>query len=247
MPGAIIADRLRLLLNSQKWNRPGVTDIITAATPVIPSGSDLQIELFITADGTVPFDFTNVASVTVALCLRASPLNNNIVFQQAIAVAGIATGATLAAFQGGAAAATGQQITLTLPNAVTQLGLTSSNTQYTLVVYATSTDATAKQQPLLVQDITSADAGLPVGNPALPVGFKLGNKMSFLCADGKTRDVTLALLNNGRWTIDVSQAGYNGAGQALFSLFCSDGNFRDLTVQLVQGEWTIDINQNGHA
>ena len=247
MPGAIIADRIRLLLNAQKWNRPGIPDQITTAVPVLPVGSDLQVEIFITADGVTPFDFTNVASVTFALCNRVAPLANNILFQATIAVANIATAATLAQFQAGTSAGTGQQITLAILNAITQISIAGSATNLTLVVYATSTDATAKQQPLLVQDITTADAGLPIGNPSLPVTFKVGSKISFLCSDTQTRDVTLVKMNNGAWTLNVAQAGYNGPGLTVYSVYCSDGNYRDLTVQLVQGEWTLDIAQNGHS
>jgi hypothetical protein len=246
MPGTVIASRIRPLLNAQKW-LTAVLDQITNAAPVIPSGADLQVEPFITADGTAPFDFTNVASVTLELTTRNSPFNNNILFTSTIAVAQIAINATLANFNAGTAAATGQQMTFIIPNAATQLGIGVTATQYTLCIYATSTDATPKQQPLLVMTIGTADAGLPQGAALLPLTFKAGSYLAFVCSDGKTRNLSFNQMPGGRWTLDVQQAGYNGPGQAIYSLFCSDGNFRDVQIINVQGVWTLDVGQNGHS
>jgi hypothetical protein len=247
MPGIVIASRIRLLLNAQKWNAGQLTDQITLAAPVIPSGADLQLELFLTLDGTTVFDFTNVGSVTIELSTSTSPINNNIVWSQAINIANITTNATLANFQNGTSAATGQQITALIPNALTQLGLNNQGTNYKLVVYATSTDATPRNQPLLVTSISTVDAGLPQTNPTLPATFKAGSYLPFVCSDGKTRNVTFNLMPNGHWALDIEQAGHNGPGQAIYSLFCSDAQYRDLQVLLVQGVWTLDIGQNGHS
>ena len=242
MPDAI-ASRLRLLLNAQKWNRPALNDALTSAAPVVPSGADLQVELLITKDGAALFDYTNCASVTIELSTRISPLKNNVIFSTTIAVANITTAASLVNFQGG----TAQAILTVIPNAYTQLGLNLSSTQYTLAIFATSIDATPQQEPLLVQDITVVDAGLPIGNPSLPISFKAGSKLDFVCSDAKTRSVTFFVMGNGRWTLDIEQAGHNGAGQNAYSIFCSDGQWRDLTVILAQGAWTIDVAQNGHS
>ena len=238
-----IASRLRLLLNAQKWNRPQLLDALTSAAPVIASGADLQVELLLTADGVALFDYTNVASITIELSQRQSPLTNNVIFSQTVAVDNITTAATLANFN----AATAEAIKTIIPNANTQLALTSSFTSYTLAIFATSIDGTARQQPLLVMDVQVVDAGLPLGNPSLPIGFKVGSKVSFLCADALTRDVAFTLMGNGRWALQVEQAGHNGPGQTTYSLFCSDGNFRDLTVINVGGVWTLDVGQTGHS
>ena len=96
-------------------------------------------------------------------------------------------------------------------------------------------------------DISAVDAGLPLANPSLPLPFKVGTKLPFVCSDAQTRDVTFFRMANGRWTLDVSQAGYNGPGQAAYSLFCADGLYRDLTLPLVQGIWTLDVGQAGHS
>jgi hypothetical protein len=243
MPGTVIASRLRLLLTAAKWNRPQLTDALTNAAPVIPSGADVQVELLLTKDGVALFDYTNVASVTIELSARSSPLNNAVIWSQAVNIASINTGATLANFQGG----TDQAILTVIPNANTQLGLNQQSTNYTLVIYATSTDATPRQEPLLVMDLQVVDAGLPQTNPTLPATFKAGSYLPFVCSDGKTRNVTFNLMPNGRWALDIQQAGYNGPGQAIYSLFCSDAQYRDLQVLLVQGVWTLDIGQNGHS
>lgn len=237
-----IASRLRLLLSSASWFNPALKDKLTGAPPVIPSGADLQVELLITKDGTALFDFTNCASITIELSARTSPLNASVIFSKTVAVDDIVAAASLVNFNAG----TAEAIKAIIPNAYTQLGLNKSSTNYTLVIFATSTDVPARQQPLLVQDLTVVDAGLPIGNPSLPLTFKAGSKLSFVCADGQTRDVQFALMGNGRWSLNVSQNGYNGAGQAIYSLFCSDGNFRDLQLLQVQGVWTLDVGQNGH-
>lgn len=238
-----IASRLRLLLNASTWFNPSLKDAITSAAPVIPSGADLQVELLITKDGAVLFDYTNCASITIELADRTSPLNTSVIFSQTVVVAEITTGASLVDFNSG----TAQAIKTVIGNAYTQLGLNKSSTQYTLCIFATSIDATAQQQPLLVQDITVVDAGLPIGNPSLPQSFRAGSKLSFLCADGQTRDVQFALMGNGRWALNVSQAGYNGAGQAVYSLYCTDGNWRDITLIQQDGVWTLDVGQTGHS
>lgn len=238
-----IASRLRLLLNGNNWFNPSLKDALTNAAPLMPSGADLQVELLITKDGTALFDYTNCASVTIELATRTSPLNTSVIFSKTIAVDNITTAATLADFNNGS----DQAIKTVIENAYTQLGLNKSDTTYTLCIFTTSTDDPARQQPLLVQDIKVVDAGLPIGDPSLPLAFKVGSKLSFLCADAQTRDVMLVAGPGGRWTLNINQAGYNGAGQAVYSLFCGDGNFRDLKLVQQDGVWTLDVGQNGHS
>ncbi|MGH7991435.1 MAG: hypothetical protein ACREDS_14765, partial [Limisphaerales bacterium] len=127
------------------------------------------------------------------------------------------------------------------------LNPTAGSQTYFLAIYAVTTDATPRKIPFLSAQIKIADSGLPILNPTLPQPFKAGTKLSFTCADAQTRDVTIAAAPNGRWTLDIGQVGYNGAGQATYSFYCADGQWRDLTLILEQGTWTLDIAQNGHS
>ena len=237
-----IAQRIRLLLDSEAWNRPAMIDQLTNLAPVIASGADLQFEMFICTDNPGLFDYTNCASITLELSAKSNPLINNVLFSQQVVVASINTACTLANFNAG----TDQAITLLVPNANTQLAVTAPSASYTLAIYATSNDATPKLQPILVMDLNAVDAGLPLENPALPQIFKVGSSVPFVCSDGKTRNVTMQLTPNGKWTIAIG-ASYNGPGQQTYSLYCSDGLFRDLTVIQADGYWTVDINQAGHS
>jgi hypothetical protein len=238
----VIASRVRALLNAQKWNRPALNDALTGAAIVIPSGADLQFEFLLTEDGVNLFDYTNAASVTVELSARANPLNNNVVFAQQVAIAAIQTAVTVAQFQAGSAPA----VLVQVPNTSTQLAITSSATNYTLAVYVTSVDTPPKNRPVLLLDVQVVDADLPIAHPALPVAFKAGTRLPFVCADGQTRDVTVVQAANGRWTLNISNP-YNGPGQTAYSFFCSDNLFRDVTCVLSDGAWTLDINPAGHS
>jgi hypothetical protein len=239
---AVIASRIRALINAQQWNRPQLTDALTGAAIVIPSGADLQFELLLTEDGVNLFDYTNAASVTVELSARANPLNNNVVFAQQTPITAIQTAVTVAQFLAG----TQQAVLLQVPNTSTQLAVTSGATSYTLAIYVTSTDSPPKNRPILILDIQAVDADLPLANPALPPGFKIGTKMPFVCADGQTRDATVAQAPNGRWTLNLGNP-YNGPGQGTYSFFCNDNLYRDVTCVLSDGVWTLDINPAGHS
>ena len=242
---ATIAQRIRLLLDAQKWNQPSnLVDQLTGVAPIIASGADLQFEFEIQDGAPTLLDYGNVASVVVELTANSSPRNNNIIFSQALAVANITTAYTLANFLSGA----GQACLILVPNASSQIALTSSSSNYVLAVYAVSTDATAKNRPILLLNIQVVDAGLPTPNPVLPQPFKVGTKLSFVCGDGLTRDLTIgAGPIGGQWVSQINQVGYNGPGQALFSLYCADGSWRDLSLQLQDGFYVLAINQNGHS
>jgi len=240
MAGTVIANRLRWLINAQKWNSPQVNDALTSAPLAIPTCGDLSVELLITEDGTNLFDYTNVANLTLEISTRNYPLNSNVVVAQQILVESISTGCTVANFNNGSA----QAIQFVIPNAQMQL-LVSGQTNYILAIYAESTDIPVKRRALCVVIVSVVDADLPAANPALPITFKIGNKMSFLCSDGQTRDVNIVQTPNGKWTLQIG-AGYNGFGQGTISIFCSDNLWRDLTVILVDGVWVIDIGQAGH-
>jgi hypothetical protein len=239
---APIAQRIRLLLDAQKWFQPSLTDQLTGVAPLIASGADLQFELFICDGNPTVLDYTNVATVTVELSQRINPLNNNIIFSEQIAIGAIVTGATLANFLNG----TAQPILITVPNALTQLLVPANGAAYNLAVYASSGDTPPKNRPILLLNIQVVDADLPLGNPSLPLTFKVGSKISFICADGQTRDLSVQQAPNGRWTLNLGNP-YNGPGQTTYSFFCSDNLFRDVTCVLSDGVWTLDINPAGHS
>lgn len=241
-----ILNRIRLAIIAQQWNRPSLVDALTNKAPVFPANGDLSIELLITEDGVNLFDYSEVSDITAEISTRTNPLNQNIVVSQQVLVGSIVTGCTLAAFTAGATTFT-QAVQIIIPNAMLQLLMTSGTTNLTLAIYADSTDAVTRRRSLLVMDLQAIDADLPSANPNLPPTFKLGNKMSFLCSDGLTRDMTITQTPNNRWTININQAGYLGAGQTVYSLFCSDNLFRDLTLQFEGGAWTLDVNQAGHS
>jgi len=187
-------------------------------------------------------DYTNIATVYIALQSTNSPHNGTVYWNVAIANAGINNACTFANWTAG----TDQQIQLAIPSAQNAFQATGGQQNYWLVIYGVTNDATPRQIVFCATQVQVKDSGLPIGVPTLPVTFKIGNKVTFVCADGKSRDVTFTQMGNGRWSLDVSQAGYNGAGQATYSLFCADGLFRDLQVLNVQGIWTLDVGQNGH-
>lgn len=237
---------IRFATDITKWQNATPIDANTGGVVVIPTGADLTMQLMFSlgalSDANA-IDFTNIATVYVALQSNGSPHNGTIYWQQAIANGSINNGCTVANWLAG----TDQQISLTVPNASNAFQASSGSQSYWLVIYALTNDATAKQIIFCAAQISVVDSGLPIGNPTLPQSFKVGTKLSFTCSDGQTRDLTFSKLANGRWSLDVSQAGYNGSGQAVYSFYCSDGSYRDLQVLLQQGMWTLDVGQNGHS
>ena len=256
MAGTLIAQRIRLLLDAQKWNQPQLTELLTADVPVIAAGADLQFELELQDGAGVLLDYTNVASVVVQLSANTSPRNNNIIYTASLAVANIKTTCSLSDFNGYVGLL--QAVLIVIPNAQTQIALSGPSAVYWLTVYATSTDPTAKDRPILSAPIQVVDAGLPTPAPSLTQAMKVGGKLPFVCSpanggDGLTRDLTIGPgPMAGQWVTKINQAGYNGPGQVAYSFYCDpaaggDGLFRDLTLQLQDGYYTLAINQNGHS
>lgn len=101
--------------------------------------------------------------------------------------------------------------------------------------------------PYAAFTVTVIDTGIPVPNPTLPSPFKVGSTLAFVCSDGLTRTVAVQQQANGLWTTQVNQAGTNSAGQASYAVYCSDGFWRNLTVQLINSVWTLDVAQTGHT
>ena len=237
---------IRFANDINNWQNGTPTDAGTGQAVVIPTGADLNFQMFFSqgaASDANRVDYANIATVYVALQSTNSPHNGTVYWTVAIANANINNACTFANWQAG----TDQQIQLAVASAQNAFQAPQGSQNYWLVVYGVTTDATPKQIIFCATQVQVKDSGLPIGVPTLPQTFKAGNKLSFVCSDGKTRDVVFNLMGNGRWALDVQQAGYNGGGQAVYSLFCAaDGLFRDLSVTQVQGIWTLDVGQNGH-
>ena len=237
---------IRFATDITKWQNVTPIDANTGSAAVIPTGADLTMQLMFSlgalSDANA-IDFTNIATVYVALQSTGSPHNGTIYWQASIANGFINNTCTTAAWNAG----TDQQIQIYIPNASNAFNASSGSQTYWLVIYAVTNDATPKQIVFSSSQLSVVDSGMPIGTPSLPVTFKVGTKLSFVCSDGQTRDLTFSKLANGRWSLDVSQAGYNGPGQSPYSFYCSDGMYRDLQIVLQQGVWTLDVGQNGHS
>ena len=242
-PSGII---IRFATDINSWKSAVPLDANTSAAVLIPTGADLTFQLFFSqgaiSDAT-RIDFSNIATVYVVLQSTNSPHNGTIYWSKSIANADINNACTVANWQAG----TDQQISLAIPNALNAFQAPQGSQNYWLVIYGVTTDATPKQIVLCASQVAVVDSGLPIGAPTLPVTFKAGTKLSFVCSDGQTRDISFFHMGNGRWNLDILQAGYNGAGQAVYSLYCPDGQYRDLTMVSVQGVWTLDVGQAGHS
>lgn len=75
----------------------------------------------------------------------------------------------------------------------------------------------------------------------------MAGKIPFVCSDLKTRDLAVVAGPGGAWITQVDQAGYNSPGQARVALYCADGVFRDLALQLQDGAYVLAVDQNGHS
>ena len=236
---------IRFAADIDNWKSATPTDANTGLAVIIPSGADLLLQMFFSqgaiSDATA-LDYTNIATVYVSLQSSNSPHNATIYWSASIANAAI-TACPVANWLAG----NGQHIQVAIPNAQNAFLATSSQQNYWLVIYGVTNDATPRQIIFAACQVTVADSGLPIAVPTLPQTFKVGTKVSFVCSDGLTRDLSMSKLGNGAWSLAVGQVGYNGGGQGTYSFFCADGLFRDLTVQLVQGVWTVDIAQGGHS
>jgi hypothetical protein len=242
-PSGII---IRFAADLNNWSGATPIDVNTNQAVIIPTGADLVLQMFF-SQGAISdanrVDYTNIATAYVALQSQNNPHNATVYWSKSIPNAGINNGCTVANWQNG----TDQQIQISVPNASNAFQAPQGKQNYWLVIYGVTNDATPRQIVFSATDVLVQDSGLPIGAPTLPQAFKVGTKLDFVCSDAKTRSVTFQQLGNGRWALDIEQAGHNGAGQATYALYCSDGQFRDLTVTQVQGVWTLDIGQNGHS
>jgi hypothetical protein len=237
---------IRFASDLNNWKAATPLDANTNAAVVIPTGADLLLQMFFSqgaASDATRIDYTNIATVYVALQSTGSPHNGTVYWQQSIANAGINNACTYANWIAG----TDQQISIAVPNASNAFQAPQGSQNYWLVIYGVTTDATPKQIVFCAAQVQVVDSGLPIGVPTLPVPFNVGNALNFVCSDGKTRSVTFLQLGNGRWSLDVEQGGHNGAGQATYSIYCPDGMWRDLQCINAGGAWTIDVGQNGHS
>ena len=238
------AQRIRFAIDASK-PFAALTDSITGAAIALPSGSALQFEMQFyfgpPADANL-LDLTQYSAITVQLQSNNDPHSGTVYYTGSVAAANFSLVNTAAWT---AANSTAQMALLAISSAANVVP--PAGTNYWICIYGVSTDGAGDLVLLAATNITGKDSGVPNANPGLPQNLKLGPKISFACGDGSTRDVSIKQGPNGRWTLDVNQAGYNGIGQAIYSLYCSDGEYRDLSLQLVEGFWTIDVNQNGHS
>jgi hypothetical protein len=243
---------IRFASDISKWmaNLSSTPNDLESNLPIqIANGSDILIQWLasdgVLADGTV-VDFTNIDHVVFALQGSSNPHNSTTYWSYSVPFSNITNAVSAANWNNGSA----QQISLAIPNSANSIGLLNNGSQaFWLCIYGVTKDATPKQVPYAVFPITVVDTGIPIANPALPQTFKIGSKIPFLCSDGLTRDVTLQKVGS-LWTLNVNQTGYNGAGQAIYSLFCptpGDNLYRDLSLIEVSGVWNLNIGQTGHS
>lgn len=238
-----------------RWasNLAGSTqDIISGQSIIIANGADLSFELAFydamgaaMADGNL-IDFTDIDHVVVALQETLNPHNATQYWSYTINNASINNTLTTAQWTG-AQPNTLCHVNVLVPNTNNSFTLDLKNQQYFwLCIYGVTNDATPKQVPYAFFQVAIVDTGMPVSNPVLPTPFKAGSTLYFLCSDGLSRAVQVTQQSNGNWTLTVNQAGTTNAGLATISMFCSDNNYRDLTLQNIGGAWTLVVNQDGH-
>ncbi len=241
---ALTAQRIRFAIDASNPFGANPLNLLNNAPISIPSGSSVQFELQFyfqnLADATL-LDLTQFSSIDISIQDNSDPHNATIYFTESVGSANFNTGATTAQWLAG----TAQHITAPISSANNVIP--PAATSYWIVVYGISTDANADKVLLYASNIQGKDSGIPTALNPLSAGFKAGTKLSFVCSDGLTRDLDITPGPNGIWVTAVNQAGYNGAGQAIFSLYCSDGLWRDLTLQSQAGQWVLALNQNGHS
>jgi len=231
-----------------------VVDQLSNAVPTVATGAALEFDFGFSdgalADGTI-LDLSVFDSVEFRIQSTGSPHANTPYITASIAAANFQNLDTSAHWTD----LSKQQITVDISSTQNILQPSTGATgNYWLCVFGKLSAVAAAAAGMMAGDavplcffqINVIDSGIPIVAPALPQPFKVGTKLSFVCADGLTRDLTLGNGPGGIWVSQVNQAGYNGPGQALFSLFCSDANWRDLSLQLQDGSWVLAINQNGH-
>jgi hypothetical protein len=229
-------------------------DQYSGVVPVVATGAAVEFDFGFSdgalADGTI-LDLSVFDSVDFRIQSNGSPHANTVYITASIIAANFQNLDTAAHWTDKSK----QQITVAISAAQNILQPTTGSTgNYWLCVYGKLSAVAALAAgmaagdavPLCYFQINVIDSGIPIVNPALPQPFKVGTKVPFVCADGFTRDLTLGNGPGGIWVSQVNQAGYNGVGQAFYSLYCADGNWRDLSLQLQDGSWVLAINQNGH-
>jgi hypothetical protein len=249
MPGIQLnANRIRFACDaSNPFGGSGASNLINGSSLSMPSGSALQFELLFyfqqLADANL-LDLSIYSEIVIALQDNSDPHSGTIYYQGSIAAANFNEAATVANWNTGTAASA--HVTLFIPSA--QNVVPPAATSYWIVIYGVSTDPAADDILLFAANIAGKDSGIPQGVPTLPQYFKAGTKLSFICGDGLTRDLQLGAGPAGvGWITTINQAGYNGVGQAIFSIYCTDGLWRDLSLQEEEGQWVLAINQNGHS
>ena len=208
---------IRFANNINQWSAGTPTDAGTGQAVVIPTGADLVLQMFFSQGALAEdtkLDYANIATVYVALQTTGSPHAATVYWSKSIANDEINNACTATSWLAG----TDEQIELAIPSALNAFQAPQGAQNYWLVIYGVTDEATPRQIVFCATQVQVKDSGLPIGVPTLPQAFKVGGKLSFVCADAQTRDVTFTLLGNGRWVLDVAQAGYNGAGQAVWAL-----------------------------
>jgi hypothetical protein len=252
MQPQILAQYFRLAVDVSK-PQTQVNDQLSGGSVSIASGAAVEID-FIFSDGPLAdatiCDLTIYDSIQFAIQQPQNPHENAVFVPAAVPSAKFA-----ACTSEQWAAGTSEQIQVVIPAAANNLQVGGNSGGYWLCVYGVLSAAAAAAAkppraagdfvPLCYFAVTVIDSGIPIGNPAAPQPFKIGNKVPFVCSDGQTRDLTLVATPNGKWSLQIGLP-YNGPGQATYSLLCADGLYRDLTVVLFEGNWTVDINQAGH-
>jgi len=239
----LAAHRIRFAIDASNPMGQQPINVLNNRNIELPSGTSLQLELMFyfqaLADNTL-LDLTQFSQINIAFQDNADPHSGTVYYTGSVASANFVAASTANWLAGSA-----QQVTLNITSAQNVVPPASSS--WWLVIYGVSTDANADNVLLLACNINGRDSGIPTGASGLGAGFKAGTKLSFVCGDGLTRDLQIAAGPGGIWVTAINQVGYNGPGQAVFSLYCADGHWRDISLQNQSGNYVLAVNPNGHS
>lgn len=246
------AQRIRFAVDASK-PFAAVNDAITGQALAIPSGSALQLELIFSFGQLLDanlLDLSVYSAINIQLQANADPHNGAVYYAGQVLAASFAAcnSAQWTAVQPN----TNAQISLVIPSA--QNVVPPGSTNYWLCVYGVSTDPAQDNVLLFAASIVAKDSGVPTAAIVLVPAVKLGAQLPFIClpangGDGLTRNVSLVLGPQGRYTLAVDQVGSNAAGQAKYAFLCTpgDGLYRDVFLINQGGDYILAIDQAGHS
>lgn len=261
----VLAQYFRLPINVAKPFSV-VNDLLSASVPNVPAGAALEWD-FVFCDGTPAtgtlLDLSVFDSIEFRIQDQNSPHAQNTYIAISIPASEFQAIANYDDFTGG----TKQHITVVISSADNVLSPNNGEANYWLCLYGKLTAAAAAAQtpakeagdavPLCFFKIRTQDSGIPAAADQLALRFKVGSKIPLVCSpelggDGLTRDLYLAKLPSGNYTLQIGD-GYSGAGQTKYSFLCDpahggDSLYRDLYLQKADnGIYVPVIDPIGHS